>query len=287
MDLDRARTFLEIAHSGSFMKAAERLHVTQTTVSARIRTLEDELGQKLFLRNRTGAKLTPAGVAFERFARMFVQVWEQAKQQLSLPPERTGILTLGAEPSLWDPILVDWMVAIRQRDPRLVVRARVATPALLMDDLRNGLLDVALLYAPTLEPGLKVQLLIEDELVLVRSPKSDTGGAHPAGEYIQVDWGPSFAAQHHAGAHYTPEPGTYVNFGPLGVAYLLKTTGAGYFRHSTVAGLMAQGHLELVTDAPRFNYPAYAVFPEHLEQRSDVRAALQMLSRCALRNTPS
>ena len=44
MDVDRARTFLEIVHSGSFLKAADRLHVTQTTVSARIRTLEEELG---------------------------------------------------------------------------------------------------------------------------------------------------------------------------------------------------------------------------------------------------
>ncbi|WP_210325107.1 helix-turn-helix domain-containing protein [Mesorhizobium silamurunense] len=46
MDIDRARTFLEIVHSGSFLKAADRLHVTQTTVSARIRTLEDELGRR-------------------------------------------------------------------------------------------------------------------------------------------------------------------------------------------------------------------------------------------------
>jgi LysR family transcriptional regulator, flagellar master operon regulator len=52
MDIDRARTFLEIVHSGSFLRAADRLHVTQTTVSARIRTLEEELGRQLFIRNR-------------------------------------------------------------------------------------------------------------------------------------------------------------------------------------------------------------------------------------------
>ncbi|MEI9401657.1 LysR family transcriptional regulator [Mesorhizobium argentiipisi] len=56
MDIDRARTFLEIVHSGSFLKAADRLHVTQTTVSARIRTLEEELGRRLFIRNRNGAR---------------------------------------------------------------------------------------------------------------------------------------------------------------------------------------------------------------------------------------
>ena len=63
MDIDRARTFLEIVHTGSFLKAADRLHVTQTTVSARIRTLEEELGRRLFDRNRNGATLTAAVAA--------------------------------------------------------------------------------------------------------------------------------------------------------------------------------------------------------------------------------
>ncbi len=91
MDVERARTFLEIIHSGSFLNAAERLHVTQTTVSARIRTLEEELGRKLFVRNRNGARLTSAGVEFERFAQMFLQVWERARQQLAVPSGKTGV----------------------------------------------------------------------------------------------------------------------------------------------------------------------------------------------------
>lgn len=44
MDINQARTFLEVVHSGSFIAAADRLNVTQTAVSARIRTLEDSLG---------------------------------------------------------------------------------------------------------------------------------------------------------------------------------------------------------------------------------------------------
>lgn len=61
VDVDRARTFLEIVHTGSFLKAADRLHVTQTTVSARIRTLEESLGKRLFVRSRNGVTLTAAG----------------------------------------------------------------------------------------------------------------------------------------------------------------------------------------------------------------------------------
>ncbi|MES2182783.1 MAG: LysR family transcriptional regulator, partial [Pseudomonadota bacterium] len=58
MDIDLARTFLEITKTGSFIKAAEQLHVTQTAVTARMHNLEEQLKCRLFVRNRNGASLT-------------------------------------------------------------------------------------------------------------------------------------------------------------------------------------------------------------------------------------
>ena len=63
MDIDLVRTFLEIVSTHSFIRAAERLNVSQTTVSARVKTLEERLGRTLFVRNKSGASLTPAGPA--------------------------------------------------------------------------------------------------------------------------------------------------------------------------------------------------------------------------------
>lgn len=88
MDISLARTFLEVAASGSFIAAAERLNLTQTAVSARIRTLEQCLGRSLFVRNKAGARLTPAGERFKRHAATLVQVWERARQQVALPSGR-------------------------------------------------------------------------------------------------------------------------------------------------------------------------------------------------------
>ena len=68
MDIDQARTFLAIAAHGSFLEAAKRLHVTQSTVSARIQNLESELGARLFVRNRAGASMTAAGQRFLQHA---------------------------------------------------------------------------------------------------------------------------------------------------------------------------------------------------------------------------
>ena len=110
MDLDLARTFLEVALHGSFMAAADRLHLTQTAISARIRTLEDQLGRCLFVRNKAGARLTPAGERFVRHATTLIQVWERARHQVALPPGRQDGVSLGAELSIWHPLMADWLV---------------------------------------------------------------------------------------------------------------------------------------------------------------------------------
>lgn len=275
MDVDRVRTFLEIVHSGSFLKASEHLNVTQTTVSARIRTLEQELGRQLFIRNRNGAQLTPSGREFERFAQSFVQVWERARHQLAIPSGRTSMIALGGELSLWNPLLLDWLVWMRTAEPKIAIHAHVGVPDQLLEQLRTGVLDIAVLYAPKLLPGFKVELLLEEQLVLVR--RKTPGAADTGEDYVYVDWGPMFAAQHDANSTTFGEPGLLVGLGPLGLSYIMRAGGMGYFRKGVVTQLVEAGELERVDDAPEFTYPAYAIYPEESEARGDVQAALAAL----------
>jgi LysR family transcriptional regulator, flagellar master operon regulator len=280
MDVDRARTFLEIVHSGSFLKAADRLHVTQTTVSARIRTLEEELGRQLFVRNRNGAQLTPAGREFERFAQSFVQIWERARHQLAIPSGRSSVVALGGELSLWNPLLLDWLVWMRRQQPGIAIHAHVGVPDQLLEQLRTGVLDVAVLYAPKLVPGFKVEFIEEEQLVLVRTTGRDQTPPATA-EYVHVDWGPQFAGLHGLGSAGFNEPGLFVGLGPLGLSYILRVGGAGYFRRGAAAPHIAAGELEIVEGAPEFTYPAYAVYSEANETRPDVQHALQGLKKVA------
>src|SRR4051812_44496380 len=106
MDIELARTFVEIVSTGSFIKAADRLHVAQTTVSARVRLLEQQLGRPLFVRNKAGATLTPAGEQFLRFAPSFVQLWQRARQQVAVPAGGRAGFSIGSEGSPWGPPLV-------------------------------------------------------------------------------------------------------------------------------------------------------------------------------------
>jgi LysR family transcriptional regulator, flagellar master operon regulator len=259
MDIELARTFLAIVAAGSFVRAAERLNISQTAVSARVRSLEEQLRRPLFVRNKTGASLTPAGEQFLRHAPALVQLWERARHEVAVPPGRRAVLAVGAELSLWDPLLLEWLLWMRHAAPDVALRAHVGLPEELMDRVADGILDIVVLYAPRYRAGLRVKLLAEERLVMVATPRG-TGGEPPgdAPGYVQVDWGPEFALRQGADMA-AGDPTLHVGFGPLGLGFILEAGGSGYFRMSAVQPHLRSGRLALVPGAPEFLHPTYAV----------------------------
>lgn len=228
MDIDLARTFTEIARSGSFVAAAERLHLTQTAVTARIQNLEGQLGCRLFVRNRAGARLTADGEHFLGYASQLVQTWDAARRDLPLPDGFRNLLNLGGEVSLCNPLLLNWMRRLREAIPGHAVRVEIGQGADLLKQLEQGALDAALVYQPEYWPGLQVEQLLEEKLVMVRSVLS----AEP---YLYVDWGPDFRSQHDAALPDRAKAALACNLGPLALQYIMQNGGSGYFRTRVVS----------------------------------------------------
>jgi DNA-binding transcriptional LysR family regulator len=231
-----------------------------------VRTLEELLGRKLFVRNKAGVSLTPAGEQFLRYAPTLVQVWERARQQVAVPPGLRAVVAVGGELSLWNPLLLDWLIWIRRTAPHLAVRTQVGLPEGLMNQVSEGVLDIAVMYAPQHRPGLSIELLMEEKLVLVTT----SGRRQPprSSDYVFVDWGPEFAAQHNLTFPEWSNPGTFVGLGPLGLEYILKAGGSGYFRLHVVQRHLRSGRLRMVRGAPEFMYPAYAVYSESADAKT-------------------
>jgi hypothetical protein len=77
---------------------------------------------------------------------------------------------------------------------------------------------------------------------------------------VFVDWGPEFAAHHNMAFPELSNAGTFIGLGPLGLQYILKAGGSGYFRLKVVQPYLKSGRLRLVAGAEQFPYPAYAVY---------------------------
>lgn len=256
MDIELARTFIEIVSTGSFIRASERLNVAQTTVSARIHNLEQQLGRALFVRHKGGASLTPAGVQFLRHAPMFVQLWQRTLHQVAVPAGRRAVLTVGSEVSLAQPLLLDWVRWMRRSLQDIALRVHVDVPQDLISQVASGTVDVAIMYAPQHRPGLKIDLLMEEKLVLVTT--NQEAYRPDTSDYVYMDWGPDFTLHH--GMNF-PEVAQdlYFDLGPLALSYILEAGGSGYFRMSAVQSHIAAGRLHLVPETAQFSYPVYAV----------------------------
>lgn len=257
MDISLAKTFLEVVATGSFVGAADRLHLTQTAISARVRLLEDQVGRRLFVRNRAGARLTPAGERFQHYATTLVQVWERARQQIALPPGRANLVGVGGEFSLWSPLLADWMLWMHEHQPDVAIRAEVDGADRLLDRVQEGSLDVAVLYSPPQRPELVLELLAEEKLVLVTT--AENGGVEPE-DYIFVDWGEPFTTSHATAFPELVNAGVSISLGPLALSYMLAVGGSGYFRSAVIHPYIESQQVRRVDRAPEFSYSVYAVY---------------------------
>lgn len=280
MDLTLAQTFLQIVQTHSFLRAAEQLHVTPTSVSARVRSLEELLGRTLFVRNKSGAVLTLAGEQFLPHAISLMQVWERARHQVAVPAGRRAVLTVGCEISLWDPLVLQWLLWMRGEAPHLAIRTEVGFPGELLEKTASGALDIAIVYAPQQRPGLRIELLREEKLVMVttfkrlRVPRPES--------YVYVDWGPDFAVQHGLAFPELSNAAVKIGLGPLGREYLLKAGGTGYFRLDVVREHLDSGRLRRVAGMPEFLYPAYAAYAADTDAKI-VNPALAGLRQVARR----
>lgn len=259
MDIELARTFLHIVRHGSFIAAAERLHVTQTAITARVKNLESLLGCTLFIRNRTGARLTANGDAFVPHANHIVQTWDAAKRDLPLPDGYRNVLHIGAEISLCNPLLLSWVHTLREQLPTHAIRADVGDGQSLLEQLELGTLDAALVFQPTYAPGLQIERLLEEKLIQIRSRLVPE-------PYVYIDWGPGFRRQHDAALPGQAKAAMSFNHGPLALQYILEHGGSGYFRSRVVQSYLDSGALELVAQAPEFSYPIYLAYSRERDQ---------------------
>jgi DNA-binding transcriptional LysR family regulator len=135
-----------------------------------------------------------------------------------------------------------------------------------MRHLIEGLLDVGVMYSPQSRPGLHMEKLLEERLVLVSTRRRTVDEWDE--DYVAVDCGPEFRVALGQAFPNLKVPAVSVSLEALGLQHILGYGGSGYFPMRLVRGALAAGRLFQVTGAPEFRRPAYLVYPED-ETRDD------------------
>ncbi|MER9230588.1 LysR family transcriptional regulator [Mesorhizobium sp. M0622] len=167
LDIRTLACFVAVAEDLHFRRAAERMNLTQPSLSRRIRALELEIGADLFERDRRSVALTPAGAAFLDPARKAVQHANAAKTQaLRAVRGEVGRLRLGFTVIAFYGVLPEAVRMFRTRYPDVEVDLIEMNSPLLERALAAGEIDLGVLHPPLSTPELIVHGLPDEPLVL-------------------------------------------------------------------------------------------------------------------------
>lgn len=290
MDIDQLTAFDRIVREGSFSRAAWSLQIAQPTISARLRALEQEVGGPLLSRTNRHVRLTPRGERFLPYARRALDVLDEgvaAAHQAS--DGARGRVSIGVLGSLSAGVLAPTLAALHRDTPQREYYVRAGSHQKTLELLSDGVVELALLTWPCLEPpraSLEPLLRLREPVALVvpaAHPLAGRGAVRQADlprwcdplllvRWWQVTPPPlaQLAAAATAVANVPPDAGR---------ALLCDGIGIGFFTHTLVGDLLATGvlaELPLADMAPLARETALV----RLARATPLSAAAQRVVTC-------
>ncbi len=174
MNLRFVEAFYWVATLKSVSRAAEKLFLTQSAMSSRIATLEEELGALLLDRADKQFKLTTAGARFLQYADKLLQLQREVKAEMGSGLSRPVSMRVGAIESVLHSWLIPWLEQLRQEQPELELNLTVETTPILIEQVQRGTLDVAFAVLPAAADGVRNHALPPMDMVFVGHPALHT-----------------------------------------------------------------------------------------------------------------
>ncbi|PVZ20629.1 MULTISPECIES: LysR family transcriptional regulator [unclassified Pseudomonas] len=166
MDLSQLEIFQAVADSGSVNGAAERLHRVPSNVTTRLKQLEAELGNDLFIREKMRLRLSPAGAGFLDYTRRILALVEEARLSVN-GQEPMGVLALGALESIAAVRMPPVLATFHQRHPKVELDLSTGPSGELLDAVIAGRMAGAFVDGPVHHPALEGCAVFEENLVLI------------------------------------------------------------------------------------------------------------------------
>ena len=168
MDFDQLLTFLEVAKLGNFSRAGEKVYRSQSAVSAQIRQLEQEYGERLFDRSGKTVRLSPAGEVLLEYAQRMVALRNESLRAVAdqghIP---RGTLSIGANEATCLYVLPDIFTEYCQQFPQVQISVYRNFSRKILQAVEDGAIDLGIASLPVKSPSLKVHAIFRDQLQLM------------------------------------------------------------------------------------------------------------------------
>ncbi|MBD0384477.1 LysR family transcriptional regulator [Paenibacillus sedimenti] len=281
MDISQLEAFLSVCQTLNFTKASERLHISQSAVTARIKALENTIGKALFFRDNRNVSLTRAGITFLPYAERMLRLFAESK--LSMSEQFEDHIVLSGPGAGWQYHFFDQIVAFRRSHPKVAIKInsyfddyRNMTQDLLLD----GTVHIAIRYDPPDHPKVSNIFLFEDEVILVSAEKGllisrtdfftekycHVGNAFP--EWFSKMLGPGFI------------PALQLDHSAIILKMLLQGGTFGFLTKSVAQPFIDEQKLFIIQSDFQIEIPKFQVYASFLAEKiehASVRLGLNML----------
>src|SRR5208282_3418238 len=173
MDFDQLTTFLEVVKLRSFSRAGQKVFRSQSAVSAQIRQLEQEYGEKLLDRSAKTVRLTPAGEILYEYATQLISLRQESQRAVADHGSNPrGVLLIGANEATCLYVLPDIFAEYHRLHPSVQISVYRNFSRKILENVDEGRVDVGIVTLPVKSPRLKVHVIFRDRLVLMASPQN-------------------------------------------------------------------------------------------------------------------
>ena len=273
------KTFLQVARLGSFRRAADEMFVTQAAITSRIQSLEAWLGFEVFYRHRRGADLTSQGQRFIDYARNAIDTIEHGREEARRAQAYRAHYRFMSQFLLLESFSLDWLDWMRQNAPDVSISIDSNHSMMATGEISKGQLDLAIGYQYKVTKGVIFETLFHEKVFLVTSMQDPSRWRD---NYISTGWDETFDEEQRRfigdQIHHSPIHAEFMDTGRL----LLKREDCStYVIERFAQPMIEQGLVQRVMEAPEFERPAYAIYPQN-PAHADIQAiALQGLREIA------
>ena len=264
MDVRFLSTFLEVAQTRHFGKAAENLYLTQSAVSARIRLLEEYFNTSLFIRNRNSIQLTSAGEKLIPYAESLSSTLSDARKALN--EVDVDYLVCGATPNACELFLNDALIQMNVNFPDLSIRAEMLNTEQLSRQLHERIIDIAFSTEPLKSDD--VENVPIDSATLGLYSSDGTNVEDELKKYVHIEWNVKTSESLYQ--KYPVARRAAFKTGSLSIAtnYIRSKGGCVLLTENLASRLNVIKNIELIESMEKLSVTTYLVYLKDIKNSS-------------------
>jgi len=275
MDLEQLKAFLSVAETKNFTRTAELLHVTQSTITTRIKNLEQALGKPLFVRNNRRVELTHFAETILPYVKKSITMIEECKTMARLGELFEARLAIGSTHWLWEGFMWNLIPSFQCQFPHIALKLVSGHSSEIIQAVLEGVLDIGYVAIPPQSPEIELISVTSNSYRLVASSALpiDFPEPLPAKEWLSLpfvfmDWGPSFSSWFHREMNSPAIPGIEVDQTHLLMKWIQDHQRIGFVLSSIADPKLKSGELQEIRFTSRHPIPKQMIYAIHLKRKA-------------------